>query len=972
MKRLGIVACAIVCAGLFAQTVVQAGVWRVRQNYSNGGKVAPEEHYSLYTNMPDYIEPAAAAANAVFGGTASNDTWNAWDVDVRQGNMGGYNYIQGVKQDGSGVWDGGGGGYSTLYDGTGTGNPVQIRSLNNSGQHSPAYGLPTSGPGFAQLVGGGHSAGTNGGGSYSVQISGLTAGDNFLFYSYAQNIVANSHGPYKVNLDGAAWTTVTQNEYIEGAASSGELLSGIVPSSGSVVVNYTQAGMTGPAFQFATVVIPQTAYWTGVVNNGVWTSAANFSSDVSGLIPWTGSASTADVVFNATTVQGTVNSILGVNQSIKTLTFSSIATAPVSIGGSHTLTITPGSALTGVTVESLSGNHTISTDLALGAAQTWTVTDATQTLVASGVISGGFGLTQAGAGKLTLSGANTFTGGVLLSDLSGSVLSVATIGNGGVAGGLGQADNAAANLVFAGSALQYTGLSASTDRSFTINADKTATFDITSGSTTLTISGASAASSGSLTKTGPGTLALAGTHAYTGATAITGGTLSIGSGGSGGSISTTSGVGLSNNATIAFNQSSNQSSNAAFSPVISGTGSLVKDGTGALTVSGDNTFVGSTTVSGGTLVMGHANALGNASNPLVLNAGTLNLNGNSLSVSSLSGSAGTIESGVTGPVTVTVNASGNSTFSGGIQDGSGTVGLTKNGSGSLTLAGANAYTGTTAVNAGKLVVNGSVQTGATIASNASLGGSGTVNGALSGAGTISPGGSSGAAGILSAGSFDATGGLDVAFEFTATGDPNFTAAANSVNDVLNLTDVNTDPFAGSFLTADNAVDIYFNVDSILPNTTFNGGIYVNFAAGGSYTEAATLVGGVQNATYNYWSKSSGSGERIFNGVHYDAVSSSAVTLNATDVNLGAGFLTTFTIGTLAVPEPNSVALAGIGIATAAWILRKKRGQVQFPTPSFGRNCTCPRFWGRNEWASQSGGSRESEANSETNKSIIAR
>ena len=83
MKWLGIVACAIVCAGLFAQAVVQAGVWRVRQNYSDqGGNLT-------YTNMPDYIEPAAAAANAVFGGTTSNDTWNAWDVDVRNGNMGG-------------------------------------------------------------------------------------------------------------------------------------------------------------------------------------------------------------------------------------------------------------------------------------------------------------------------------------------------------------------------------------------------------------------------------------------------------------------------------------------------------------------------------------------------------------------------------------------------------------------------------------------------------------------------------------------------------------------------------------------------------------------------------------------------------------------------------------------------------------------------------------------------------------------
>ena len=246
MKRLGIVACAIVCAGLFAQAVVQAGVWRVRQNYSDqGGNLT-------YTNMPDYIEPAAAAANAVFGGTTSNDTWNAWDVDARNGNMGGWNYIQGVQ---TSPWSGGGSGYSTLYDGTGTGNPVQIRSISGSQQHNGWVTLPTTGSGFQQLVGGEHSAGTNSGsgtGSYSVQISGLTAGDNFLFYSYAHR-VSGGHGAYLVNLDGAASTTVTQNVYSEGDALSGVLLSTTVPGSGSVVVNYSQAGMTGPAFQFATV-----------------------------------------------------------------------------------------------------------------------------------------------------------------------------------------------------------------------------------------------------------------------------------------------------------------------------------------------------------------------------------------------------------------------------------------------------------------------------------------------------------------------------------------------------------------------------------------------------------------------------------------------------------------------------------------------------------------------------------------------
>ncbi|RLS63091.1 MAG: hypothetical protein DWH98_06950, partial [Planctomycetota bacterium] len=94
-----------VCVVLLSGTVVQAEVWRVRQNYTDEGK-----NLTL-ANMPDYLEPAAAAANAVFGGTASNDTWNAWDVDARNGNKGGWNYIQGVK---TSPWSDGGSGYSTL------------------------------------------------------------------------------------------------------------------------------------------------------------------------------------------------------------------------------------------------------------------------------------------------------------------------------------------------------------------------------------------------------------------------------------------------------------------------------------------------------------------------------------------------------------------------------------------------------------------------------------------------------------------------------------------------------------------------------------------------------------------------------------------------------------------------------------------------------------------------------------------
>jgi autotransporter-associated beta strand protein len=82
-------------------------------------------------------------------------------------------------------------------------------------------------------------------------------------------------------------------------------------------------------------------------------------------------------------------------------------------------------------------------------------------------------------------------------------------------------------------------------------------------------------------------------------------------------------------------------------------------------------------------------------------------------------------------------------FSGVIQDGGangGTGGsLTKVGSGSLTLSGANTYTGPTAINAGKLIINGSVTSAVTVNPGGQLGGSGTINGNLINGGLVNPG-----------------------------------------------------------------------------------------------------------------------------------------------------------------------------------------------------------------------------------------
>jgi fibronectin-binding autotransporter adhesin len=161
------------------------------------------------------------------------------------------------------------------------------------------------------------------------------------------------------------------------------------------------------------------------------------------------------------------------------------------------------------------------------------------------------------------------------------------------------------------------------------------------------------------------------------------------------------------------------------SSVMSGSGGLTKTGSGTLSLSGNNSYAGGTTIEGGTLRLDHNKALGDPAR-LEVNSSTLDLNGRGVTVTSLSGTAGTITSGTTGALVLTINQDTDTTYVGSIRDGSGKVYLTKEGSGRLLLSGSNSYTGDTYISDGELFINGDISRSDLVFVNdgATFGGSG--------------------------------------------------------------------------------------------------------------------------------------------------------------------------------------------------------------------------------------------------------
>ncbi len=428
------------------------------------------------------------------------------------------------------------------------------------------------------------------------------------------------------------------------------------------------------------ITSPFVAHWNGDVD-GKWstqnTGNTNWSTSA------TGSTDVGQLPAGNTEVEfsmGEANTVLGADFSIDSL----VVTSPmaVGIGGIHDLTI----GAKGIYIGDGAGAVTIGTSgrVNLGSDQAWVNNSSNELDVNSG-LSGSSKLTVSGSGAIALRGPNDWTGD--LSIVGGSSVSVSS-----VAGSLGTASQILMGGSGSTGTLIYTGSGEASDR-------------------LLTFQGGYGSPGMIIDQSGTGLLRL------------------------------TSDLGSISFVSKTLTLKGSSSGTGELSGVISNSGSttsLIKVGTGKWTVSGSNTYSGTTSLYEGILAIGNNAAF--STSTVDLRGASLQSSdaiprtiGNAIIMSADTSFGGTGDLLFTGsvsagslPKTFTV-ANSRTEFSGVI---SGSGARAKAGAGTLVLSGINTYIGATTVSAGTLRVTGSLNasSGVTVGNGGALAGTGTIAG----------------------------------------------------------------------------------------------------------------------------------------------------------------------------------------------------------------------------------------------------
>ena len=618
------------------------------------------------------------------------------------------------------------------------------------------------------------------------------------------------------------------------------------------------------------------AYWVGGTGN--WSDAANHWAISSGGVAGAGNlpGANSNVYFDTSSCSGactvTIDSagvtVANFNETDSADTTIATSTNGITITGDLTVNKTISGA-TAITLNSSSktitggGNGEISSPVVLGA--THTVDVATGTFTMSGIISDGgnaYGISKTGANTLTLSGANTFTGGLTIKagtvqlDTSATAAGTGTITIGDSSGSADARLSVLGNgITFANPITVASGSSGllritSDLYNYTLSGNITLNNDLTVvvANINQTIFAGIISGTGKLTvnSTSSGPLSLSAANTFTGGLTIKSGNVRATNGGSGsafggsgtgaitigdtsgsasatlngynatyanpvtvasGSSGTLSIGGISNNGAgvfsgaIALNNNLTITSSSGYGLTLSGaisgsgnitiiatttgsvtlstasvnhTGTIINSGTGTgtttisgviganvsgviqnsatsqLTLSGDNTYTGTTTITSGTLsadeivVSGGHSAIGNATSAVILGgaatSGTLystqgittytrgfTVNAGGGEIDNSTGTLTIETGGITANGPLTLGRTGAITVSAIIANGATPGSIVKVGTTTLTLTGVNTFTGGLTIKAG--TVQGT--------SSSAFGGSGT--------GTITIGDTSGSA-----------------------------------------------------------------------------------------------------------------------------------------------------------------------------------------------------------------------------------
>ncbi|MCE9589610.1 MAG: autotransporter-associated beta strand repeat-containing protein, partial [Planctomycetes bacterium] len=654
---------------------------------------------------------------------------------------------------------------------------------------------------------------------------------------------------------------------------------GTIDASGSGAINFNNTGSMGFNSQTGARTITLTGSNTGAntISAVIGNNSGATSLIKSGTGSWTLSGTntyTGTTTISAGTLAAGSTSSLGTGAASNTLVFA---------GGTLQATGTITSPSTrGVTLNSTGLIDTNGNSVSI-----------------AGVVNGANGLTKNGAGTLTLTGTNTFSGPV---QVSNGTLSIASINN---SGNSSLGTNTVVLLGSSGKtgALQFTGASGSTTRGFLLATGGTGAFDVT-GTNTLTLGGL-VSGSGAFSKTGTGMLVLSNTaNSYSGGTTISAGTLAAAASGSlgdgsatnalifaGGTLQATGVItspstrGVTMTGTGIIDTNGNSMSIAG---LIDGAGGLTKNGTGTLTLTNTNTFAGTVAINSGTLSVasiadgGAASGLGAGGTIGIGSAGTvgtLQYTGGSVATNravALGAAGGVIDGG---GATLTMSGP----FSGGP--------LTKSGAGTLILTNAgNSYSGGTTVSTGTLrlgasnaMPNAPLSVAAAFDLNGFNGGVTTLalaNGTVTGAGTLTLGGT-----VTSSGVSDISGGtlaLGGNRIFSVTETLNVGSLITGVTNTLTKTGAGTMVLANSASSFSGAVTVSAGTVSI-PSIA-NGA--VNSPLGSSAAATAVSLGSSGNTGTIQFNGGTGSSDRTFS-------------------------LVTGGVGEFDVPDGNDLTLSGV-------------------------------------------------------------